>query len=115
MVIIHIHAVVSHVISIVTVIISLLKGKSIVNVIWVCCSCDICTCVQGCQFGNLVAKIGNFGTFSCCLATKNSDLATVYSLALFWHFLNTFSSRVFEIFLVSFCDIFSSNSIIFRY
>ena len=32
---------------------------------------------QGCQFGNLVAKIGSFGTFSCCLATKNSDLATV--------------------------------------
>ena len=36
-----------------------------------------CDCNQGCQFGNLVAKIGSFGTFSCCLAAKNSDLATV--------------------------------------
>ena len=70
---------------------------------------------QGCQFGNLVAKRGNFGIFSCCLATKNSDLATVYSLAIFWHFLSIFSSRVSDIFLVSFRDIFSPNSIIFRY
>ena len=38
---------------------------------------SLCMRKQGCQFGNLVAKIGNFGTFSCCLATKNSDLATV--------------------------------------
>ena len=46
-------------------------------VIWAAARNACMDCGQGCQFGNLVAKIGNFGTFSCCLATKNSDLATV--------------------------------------
>ena len=35
----HIQVIVSHVISIVDVIISLCKGNSIVSVIWVCCPC----------------------------------------------------------------------------
>ena len=55
-VIIHIHVVVSHAISVVTVIISLFKGKSIVNVIWVCCPCDICTCVCKASCVSFVAK-----------------------------------------------------------
>ena len=40
-VIIHMHTVVSHSISIVVVIISLFRGNSIVSVIWVCCPCAV--------------------------------------------------------------------------
>ena len=40
-VIIHMHAVVSHSISIVVVIISLFRGNSFVSVIWVCCPCAV--------------------------------------------------------------------------
>ena len=40
-VIIRIHVIVSHAISIVTVIMSLFKGNVIVSVIWVCCLCSV--------------------------------------------------------------------------
>ena len=40
-VVIHMHTVVSHSISIFVVIISLFRGNSIVSVIWVCCPCAV--------------------------------------------------------------------------
>ena len=41
---------------------------------------------QGCQFGNLVAKIGNFGTFRVVWQLK----IQIWQLSKVWHFFSTF-------------------------